>query len=290
MATAAYDSSMSRNIVDSLQELGLSLYEARLYLGLLTHGPQNGNELSRTSGVPSSKVYSTLDKLAAAGIVEHIRRGNTQEYVCIPAVELLKRYREKYARPLEHLEEVLPKLATRQPEPDVLQISGSESVLEHARAMLDRANAEVFISLWAENLDTLRPALVAANNRAVSLFTMIYGDGELEVGTQLHHSYRDTIAKRIGGHMLTIVADGVEALIAHMPDVGGSMAVHTRNPVLCLLAEEYLRHDLILQKAKTMTGFDEWDRWLQADVTVRSVMVGRAGQEASPEAVEYQKA
>lgn len=281
---------MSRDPVDSLQELGLSLYEARLYLGLLTYGPQNGNELSRTSGVPSSKVYSTLDKLAGAGIVEHIRRGNTQEYVCIPAAELLKRYREKYARPLEHLEAALPKLATQQPDPDVLQISGSESVLEHACAILDRASTEVFISLWAENLERLRPALAAADDRGVGLFTMIYGNGELDVGTHLHHSYRDTIAKRIGGHMLTIVADGAEALIAHMPEVGGSMAVHTRNPVLCLLAEEYLRHDLILQKAKTMTGFEEWDRWLQADATVRSVMVGRAGEETPRETVEIQQA
>ena len=52
-------------IVESLQELGLSLYETRLYLGLLTGGQQNGNELSRTSGVPSSKVYAMLERLAA---------------------------------------------------------------------------------------------------------------------------------------------------------------------------------------------------------------------------------
>ena len=35
--------------------------------------------------------------------------------------------------------------------------------------------------------------------------------------------------------------------------------MRTQNPVLCLVAEEYLIHDLTLQKAKTMTGYDEWD-------------------------------
>ena len=79
----------SERITASLQELGLSLYEARLYLGLLTRGPQNGNELSRTSGVPSSKVYAMLERLAAAGIVAHTRRGNTVEYVCVPPQDVL---------------------------------------------------------------------------------------------------------------------------------------------------------------------------------------------------------
>src|SRR5262249_42056248 len=111
--------------VASLQELGLSLYEARLYIGLLKHGPQNGNELSRTSSVPSSKVYATLGKLSAAGIVQHINRGSKQEYVCISPTELVHRYREKYRRPLDHLEEVLPELRAERPDPDVVQISNA---------------------------------------------------------------------------------------------------------------------------------------------------------------------
>jgi sugar-specific transcriptional regulator TrmB len=276
---------MRADAVESLQELGFSLYEARLYLGLLAHGPQNGNELSRTSGVPSSKVYSTCDKLAAAGVVEHSRQGGTQKYVCIPPEELLKRYREKYMRPLEHLGEVLPELATAQPVPDVLQIANTEAIFDHARGIIDSASSELYLSFWSESLDQFHDSLVAADARGVRVFTMIYGDTRLDIGTELHHSYRDTVATRIGGHMLTLVADGEEALIAHMPARGEPTAVHTRNPVLCLVAEEYLRHDLILQKAKTMTGFDEWDRWLQGDEAVRSVMLGRTGHESSIEPV-----
>jgi hypothetical protein len=53
--------------------------------------------------------------------------------------------------------------------------------------------------------------------------------------------------------------------------------VRTQNPVLCLVAEEYLIHDLTLQKAKTMTGYEEWDQWLRADEQVRELTVGRTG-------------
>jgi sugar-specific transcriptional regulator TrmB len=268
---------VSERITESLQELGLSLYEARLYLGLLTRGPQNGNELSRTSGVPSSKVYAMLERMAAAGIVAHTRRGNTVEYVSVPPQDVLHKLRERYTRPLEYLEATLPTIVSSDPEPDVLQVAGRDAIIDHARVIVRNAGSEIYLSVWDENLEPLRPELAAADARGVRIFGMLYGEGDLDVGWWQHHSYRETVSSRIGGRMLTLVADGKEALIAHMPERGDPSAVRTRNPVLCLVAEEYLIHDLTLQKAKTMTGYEEWDRWLRADEQVRELTVGRTG-------------
>jgi HTH-type transcriptional regulator, sugar sensing transcriptional regulator len=267
----------SERITQSLQELGLSLYEARLYLGLLTRGPQNGNELSRTSGVPSSKVYAMLERLAAAGIVAHTRRGNTVEYVAVPPQDVLHKLRERYTKPLDYLEATLPTIVSSDPEPDVLQVAGRDAIIDHARVIVRNASSEIYLSIWGENLDLLRADLAAADARGVRIFGMLYGEGDLDVGWWQHHSYRETVASRIGGRMLTLVADGCEALIAHMPEQGDPSAVRTQNPVLCLVAEEYLIHDLTLQKAKTMTGYAEWDQWLRADEQVRELTVGRTG-------------
>jgi sugar-specific transcriptional regulator TrmB len=268
---------VSERITESLQELGLSLYEARLYLGLLTRGPQNGNELSRTSGVPSSKVYAMLERLAAAGIVAHTRRGNTVEYVSVPPQDVLHKLRERYTKPLDYLEATLPTIVSSDPEPDVLQVAGRDAIIDHARVIVRKARSEIYLSIWGENLDLLRTDLAAADARGVRIFGMLYGEGDLDVGWWQHHSYRETVASRIGGRMLTLVADGTEALIAHMPERGDPSAVRTQNPVLCLVAEEYLIHDLTLQKAKTMTGYEEWDQWLRADEQVRELTVGRTG-------------
>jgi sugar-specific transcriptional regulator TrmB len=264
-------------ITESLQELGLSLYEARLYLGLLTRGPQNGNELSRTSGVPSSKVYAMLERLAGAGIVTHTRRGNTVEYVSVPPKDVLHKLRERYARPLEYLEETLPTIVSSDPEPDVLQVASRDAIMDHAGAIIRAATSEIYLSIWGENLEPLYGDLEGADARGVRIFGMLYGTGDIDVGWWQRHSYRETVASRIGGRMLTLVADGAEALIAHMPERGDPSAVRTRNPVLCLVAEEYLIHDLTLQKAKTMTGYEEWDRWLRADEHVRNLTLGRTG-------------
>ena len=159
----------------------------------------------------------------------------------------------------------------------MLQIASRDAVIDHARAIVRNAKTEIYVSLWSDDLDPLRDDLAAADERGVRIFGMLYGEGDVEVGWWQHHSYRETVASRIGGRMLTIVADGSEALIAHMPERGDPSAVRTRNPVLCLVAEEYLIHDLTLQKAKTMTGFEEWDQWLRADEKVRALTVGRTG-------------
>jgi sugar-specific transcriptional regulator TrmB len=265
-----------KQALEALQALGISQYEARLYVGLLQGGPQNGNELSKTTGVPSSKVYAILDKLAAAGVVQHVQRNNTTEYVCIPPDELVDRLRVRFNEPLEKLALLLPTLRTEQPDPEILAISNWSAIRDHARRVIGEAKDEIYVSAWSENVAELEPDFAAADARGVRIFSMIYGEAPLDVGSSLTHSYQEIVASRIGGHMLILVADSQEALIAQIPERGDPLAVRTRNPVLSLITQEYMRHDIVLQKAKSLTGFDEWDRWWQADPDVRMVMLGRS--------------
>ena len=49
--------------------------------------------------------------------------------------------------------------------------------------------------------------------------------------------------------------------------------MRTRNPVLALIAREYLHHDLVLQRAQIAIGFGEWDQWWQADPELRGIII-----------------
>src|SRR4029453_12340410 len=102
---------MDEGVLDRLRILGMSLYEAKIYVGLLRHGPQNGNEVSKSAGIPSSKVYSTLERLAAKGIVHSVRTSSAPKYHCIPPDELVRRFHEEFDEPMGFLEKTLPALA-----------------------------------------------------------------------------------------------------------------------------------------------------------------------------------
>jgi sugar-specific transcriptional regulator TrmB len=262
-------------VIRQFRAVGLSLYEARIYVGLLRHGAQNGNELSKTSGVPSSKVYSTVEKMILQGFVHSIRNGSSTQFICIDPAELVARLRKQFNDPIDYLSQALPPLATFEPAEPFLNVTGQAAVREAASAIVDAAQTDVHMSLWAEDLDPLRGALEAAHERGVSIFGMLYSaDEDLPHGRWLRHSYEEIVGNRIGGRMLTLVADSAEALIARVPQQGEASAVRTRSPVLTLIVQEYLHHDLVLQRAQINIGFDEWDRWWQADPDLRSTILG----------------
>jgi sugar-specific transcriptional regulator TrmB len=278
-------SSGTDDVIDRLQTVGLSLYEARLYVGLLQGGSQNGNELSRTAGVPSSKVYSTLEKLTALGFVHQTRRDGGTVYTAIAPEDLVARLRGKFLPPLEFLETALRELDDRRPEPETITVSRIAAIYDHARRVISDAERELYVSVWQDDLEEIRPALTAADSRGVRVFAMLYGeDAELGVGASQHHSYRDIVASRIGGRMLTVAADRGDALIAHIPTQGVASGVRTSNPVLCLVTEEYLGHDFLLQGTKQITGLEAYDKWWHSDPDIRSIILGNAVKVASAEA------
>ena len=49
--------------------------------------------------------------------------------------------------------------------------------------------------------------------------------------------------------------------------------------MLALIAQEYLHHDLVLQRAQLAIGFDEWDRWWQGDPDMRTIILARHPEE-----------
>jgi sugar-specific transcriptional regulator TrmB len=264
-------------IVERLRQVGFSLYEARLYAALLRHGPQNGNELSRNSGVPSSKVYATVDKLVAEGSVQRIESAGGTRFVALPPDELVDRLRRRFNDPLDYLAEKLPPLVDHVEDEVFLSVSGESTILESARRLVSAAQEELNVSLWEPELEGLRSDIAVAALRGVRIFGMLYSaTADEPEGTWLRHSYEEIVRNRVGGRMLTLVADGGEALVARLRADGRADGVHTRNPVLTLIVSEYLHHDLVLQRAQIDIGFDEWDRWWLADPELRGQILGSA--------------
>jgi sugar-specific transcriptional regulator TrmB len=264
-------------VIRALRATGLSLYEARVYLGLLQHGPQNGNELSKSAGVPSSKVYALLDKLTREGIVHAMKNGATTEFVCVSPRDLIQRLRQQFNEPLDFLEDTLPSLSTFEPASEVFSMVGLAPILENARYLVNGAERELDVSLWRPEFELLTDALETADARGVRLYGMLYGPSSSPpFGNWLVHSYQEIVASRIKGRILVITADHDEALVAHLPDGGEPSGVRTRSPALALITLEYLHHDYVLQRAQQSIGFEEWDRYWQADPDLRARILGES--------------
>ncbi len=61
---------MDRNLVEALKFIGFSEYEAKVYIALVQLGGGTAAEISKTSLVPTNRVYQTLDRLQDKGFVK----------------------------------------------------------------------------------------------------------------------------------------------------------------------------------------------------------------------------
>ena len=57
------------HLLPSFHKLGVTTFEARAYLSLLERGNVTGYELSKQSGIPSSKVYSVINSLLKKDLI-----------------------------------------------------------------------------------------------------------------------------------------------------------------------------------------------------------------------------
>lgn len=245
-----------------------------MYVALLREGSQNGNEVATNAKVPSSKVYAALEKLASEGFAQSIRRGNSKRWAALPPDELVERLRKHYNDPLDFLSEELPKIHAPGPSEPFLTVSGLTSVHAAAATLIGQAEKEIHISCWQPEFDILQSGLAAASDRGVEVFGMLYGEEIPTAGSWLKHHYEEIVGDRVRGRLLALVADDSEALVAWVPEDGETTAVRSRNPVMTLVVKEYLHHDSVLQRAQLKIGFEEWDRWWEADPATRAEILG----------------
>ena len=84
----------SQNALDALKQIGLNLYERKLWAALLSRGSATAGELSSLAKVPHSRTYDVLESLAEKGFVV-IQTTKPLKYVAIDPTEALERAKKK---------------------------------------------------------------------------------------------------------------------------------------------------------------------------------------------------
>jgi sugar-specific transcriptional regulator TrmB len=85
---------VSQEVLDSLKQIGLNLYERKLWAALLSRGTATAGELSSLAKVPHSRTYDVLESLAEKGFVM-IQSAKPLKYVAVAPNEALERSKKK---------------------------------------------------------------------------------------------------------------------------------------------------------------------------------------------------
>jgi sugar-specific transcriptional regulator TrmB len=131
--------------------LGLSRYEAKVYVSLVEAGIANARTLSMISGVPRTKVYSVLRKLIDAGLVIEVPE-EPKKFTPTPPKTAFESYLRSYRSMAESFLSVVSSLdeAFKKARSGknlrkgiIWIINGQRDILRKIREMLSRAKSSV---------------------------------------------------------------------------------------------------------------------------------------------------
>ncbi len=141
-------------LTNALKDLGLTEYEAKVYITLVRLNSANASEIAHESDVPRPKIYETLSELEKKDLVE-IQYGKPRRYrPTTPEVaieKLAQKYREAKNEAIKGLK-TLEKIEISRPEEIIWTLRGGEQIFNRIQAMLPSAKAEIIMGIPIEEL------------------------------------------------------------------------------------------------------------------------------------------
>jgi sugar-specific transcriptional regulator TrmB len=236
-------------IITKLLEIGLSEYEAKAYLALLHSNPSTAYEIAKESGIPTSKIYQVIHKLAEKGIfLLSEENGKTKRYIPIQPDEFLNQYKSTVGTLVDSLKEEFNSLDSRHDASHIWNISDYDHLIDKARRMVDCAHSVLLLSLWKEELEPLEAALRKAEERGVRIAVVHFGIPQINIGQVYYHPIEDTLYAEKGGRGFVLIADSQEVLIGTISYEGKTEGAWSRNKGFVMIAEDYVKHDVYITK------------------------------------------
>ena len=90
----------SQETLDKLEDIGLNMYERKIYSALLGRGVSTAGELSEMTNVPRSRAYDVLESLAEKGFAV-IKSSKPMEYVSIPPQQAIENIKKQHRQELQ---------------------------------------------------------------------------------------------------------------------------------------------------------------------------------------------
>lgn len=136
-------------LIESLQKLGLTSYEAKLVVALTQYGNGTASDLHLFSGIPRSAVYGVISKLEKKGIIE-VQNAKPMRYHIIPPDRVIGKLKLNFEADVEYSLEQLKKIYQTQggkkSNDTVLNVSGIVNVSDKIIRMLDSASKEIIFA------------------------------------------------------------------------------------------------------------------------------------------------
>jgi len=160
--------------IEGLTQLGLTTYEARVFLGLQKLGTASASEVSEVAEVPRSQVYGAAERLEERGLVE-TRQSTPTVYRPVTLEQartrLLDRLAETGAETFDYLDSVRDTRAETEQSEAIWLVKGEEAVTSRVAELADVATDRLLYAVPQPSLldETVLDTLAAARDEGLAV-------------------------------------------------------------------------------------------------------------------------
>jgi len=244
-------------LIEEMNQLGLTQYEAKAYLKLLEDWPVNGYNLSKNSGVPRSRIYEVLDGLIKKQFVFEKTTNNGTVYYPLEPDMLVKKLKKNYESIIEHIEIKTTELFAKNKEQyESKIITGRRNICDFIGFLIERANKRIDISIWEEEYLDLEDYFKVALNRDIKVKGVYFGYKNVFSDT-ITHRRLDTYLNEKDERYIIIIIDKKEAVTGIISRGEESQVTWTNDFGVIDIMEDYIVHDLMINVYSSMLSEKE---------------------------------
>ena len=166
---------MDEDVIEHLQDLGLTEYQSRGYLAAVRLGSARLSDLAEESGVPRARIYDVIDDLGRLGFVDVRERSGGKEVTAPPPEVVLEQFRKRKVTRLSETIESTVSALERVHDPAeastgfVSMVGLRESALRHVRQAIEEADWWLSLAMPLDLYVDVADEVEAAIDRGVNV-------------------------------------------------------------------------------------------------------------------------
>ena len=224
------------DLVNCLMVTGLTSYEARIYIALLSEGPLSGYEAAKFSGISRSNVYIALEGLIEKGAAYKIDAESIQ-YTAVPADEYCQNKQRAFAQILSYIKENAPQKL--EPPEAYITISGDGRIIDKMKTLVENAKERLYLSMSARECQIIKSELISAAQRGIKIVIITSQPFHME-DVEIYYADKEA-------YQIRLIADSSFVLTGNMKnEKSTATCLFTQNKTLITLFKEALRNEIDL--------------------------------------------
>jgi HTH-type transcriptional regulator, sugar sensing transcriptional regulator len=238
----------------SMESLGLTSYEIKVYLSLLEHGSMTAADISKTSGVPYSKIYEVLNSLENKVWLESDSSRPQTFFPKSPstALDAIRLQKENEIKSNEEIirNELMPiyEKSGIKEKPEIWVVRGFYNIAGKVSEIIQNSQRELLIALpqiAQEIAKPLQPMLRSLHDKGIRIVVLV----SEETSTEIIKMISRIADVRIKDNMFGggVIGDGTQVLIllgeeGNRKGKSEPIAIWADHPGLAGYAKDYFNY------------------------------------------------